>query len=98
MSLKTRKLVFRNCDQARLKPVCSTSETSQNLKGLKITSLAYTHILFRKQTTQGADQTAHMCMLVCSCLILKLQLSTRSFFLTRLKYELLEEVQKNRTF
>ena len=51
MSLVTRKPVFGVCDQVRLKPVCSASETSY---GLEISAIASRRIILSRQRTTKA--------------------------------------------
>ena len=50
MSLVMRRPVFGVCDQVRLKPACSATETCQGLEILDVASRGI--ILFRRRTTK----------------------------------------------
>ena len=65
--LREGKPVFRVSDQIRLKPVCSATETSQNIGNLL---LASSHSdSFQKANNKGADQTARVRSLVCTSVV-----------------------------
>ena len=63
-----RKPVFGVLYQARLKQVCSATETSWSLEISAIESIDI--LLSRQRTTkEGADQTARMCRLICAFVV-----------------------------
>ena len=57
--LEARKHVFRICDQVRLKPACSATETSKNIEILHATSLTT-----KLSKVKSADQNVWMHRLV----------------------------------
>ena len=64
MSLVMRKPVFGVCDQLRLKPACSTDDTSW---GLEISAIASREIILSKQRTTNvlirmANEKADLCL------------------------------------
>ena len=67
LSLVTRKPVFGVCDQVRLEPACSATETTQRLEisDIEIKDI----ILSRQRTNKGADQTARMRRLICAFVV-----------------------------
>ena len=54
MSQVTRKPVFGICDQVRLKPACSATETSYSLEILDIVNIGF---ILSKQRNKDADQS-----------------------------------------
>ena len=57
----TAKAVFRVCDQVRLKPACSATETSYSLEILDLASI---YIILSKQRTTKALIRLHVCAFV----------------------------------
>ena len=66
MSLVIRKTVFGVCDQVRLKPVCSATETSWGLESLDIASRG---IILSSRRNKGVGQTARMRRLICAFVV-----------------------------
>ena len=66
MSLVTRKPVFGVCDQVRLKPACSATETS---KSLEMLDLENRNMILSNRNNKGADQTVWMHRLICSFVV-----------------------------
>ena len=62
MSHVTRKPFFGVCDQVRLKPACSATETSKSLEILGIDTI-------RAANNKDADQTARMHRLICAFVV-----------------------------
>ena len=68
---RREKTCLRGSDKARFKPVSSATETNKKIE-ISPVHVARLHMILSKKTNnKGADQTARMRRLVCTCVVRK---------------------------